>query len=118
MRVGLAYIARSGGQAHLADLPEQAPDPWFGRVAGTEAAPVVRRAAGRLIRVFQPPYLPPADRQFGDDAVQRAQFLLGDLAALEEVTDVAHHARTFRQIAQEAARIELIDQVGEEVLQF
>jgi hypothetical protein len=48
-----------------------------------------------------------------DDAVQSTQLLFGDLAALEEVTNVAHHARALRQVAQEAARIELNDQLRE-----
>jgi hypothetical protein len=48
-----------------------------------------------------------------DDAVQGTQLLFGDPAALEEVADAAHHARALRQLAKEAARIELIDQLRE-----
>jgi len=40
--------------------------------------------------------LPAADRQFGDDAVQGAQLLLGHLTSLKEVADIAYHARPFR----------------------
>ena len=55
----------------------------------------------------------PIASSVSDDAVQGTQLLFGDLVALEEVTDVAHHARALRQVAQEAARIELIDQLRE-----
>src|SRR4051812_1332005 len=67
---------------------------------------------------LQPSALTAADRQLRDDAVQGPQFLLRDLATLQEVTDVAHRARTLLLIAEEAASIELIDQVHEKVLEL
>ena len=50
--------------------------------------------------------------------MQRPQFLFGDLAALKEVTDVAHHPRPFRQVAQEAAGIQLIDKMRQKTIKF
>src|SRR5689334_12614066 len=62
------------------------------------AAVWVRVARDRLSHSFQhirfqAPARSTADRQFGDDAVERTELLLGHFAALQEMADVAHHAR-------------------------
>ena len=54
--------------------------------------------------------------QLGHHAVQRAQLLFGDLAALEEMAEVAHHPRTLLGVAQEPGAIQLADEMGEALL--
>src|SRR5581483_6480426 len=57
-------------------------------------------------------------RQLRHDAVKRADLLMRQACALEEVADVAHHARPLLAVAQEAAGVELLLQMGEEVEQL
>ena len=56
--------------------------------------------------------------QFLDDAVERAELLLGQVSALEHVSDVAHHHRALVDMAQEAAIVELFLEMSEEVQEF
>ena len=46
------------------------------------------------------------------------EFLLGDLAALEPMAEVAHHARPLGRIAQETASVQLLDQMAHEIVEL
>src|SRR5690348_1915434 len=60
----------------------------------------------------------PGTHKGGDDAVQRAQFLLGRVRALKEIAQVAHHARPLVGVADKPACLELFLEMVEEALQL
>src|SRR5689334_10077125 len=83
-------------------MPSHLPDPRFRFFCSTA---VLRLA---------PPL--PWPGECDDDAVQRPQLLLGAVRPLEQGADVAYSGRALLDVAEEAGTVQLLLQVGEELV--